>query len=90
MPNNNSSGDISQEKLNAMFKMASSKLGMSTDQLKTVLSDKKSTEELLGKIGGKGKLQSALDNPQSLEKLINENPAAKKLLGQLLEDQKHG
>ena len=86
MPNNNSPGDISPEKLNAMLKMASGKLGMTTDQLKSVLSDKKSTEKLLGKIGGTGKLKSALESPDNLEKLLNENPKAKKMLGELLGD----
>jgi predicted component of type VI protein secretion system len=90
MSNNNFSGDISPEKLNTLMKMASSKLGMTTDQLKTVLSDKKATDELLGKIGGKGKFNSTVQNPENLEKIINENPKMKKLLSELMEGRDHG
>ena len=90
MPNNNSSGEISQEKLSAMLKLASSKLGMSSDQLKAVLSDKSSTDELLNKIGGKKSFDKAMNNPQSLEKLINDNPKAKKMLSDLMGGEKNG
>lgn len=81
MPNQN---EPSQEKLNAMLKMASSKLGMSPDQLKNVLNDKNKTNELLNKIGGQNSFNQAMKNPESLEKMINENPQAKKILGDLL------
>lgn len=82
MPNQN---EPSQEKLNAMLKMASSKLGMSTDQLKSVLNDKNKTNELLNKIGGQNSFLQAMKNPESLEKMINENPQAKKILGDLMD-----
>lgn len=82
MPNQN---DLSPEKLNAMLKMASSKLGMSPDQLKNVLNDKNKTNELLNKIGGQSSFNQAMKNPESLEKMINENPQAKKILGDLMD-----
>ena len=88
MSNNNPSGDISNEKINAMLKMASGKLGMSPDQLKGVLSDKKATDELLNKLGGKSKFKSALESPEALEKMLNDNPKAKKMMSDLMGDKK--
>lgn len=90
MPNGNQSGNISQDELNKMLKLASSKLGMSPDQLRGVLSDKKATDDLLGRIGGQSKLDAALRNPESLEKMVSQNPKARKMLSDLLGENKHG
>ena len=90
MSNNNFSGNITPDKLNAILKMASGKLGMSSEQLKSVLSDKKATENLMNNIGGTDQLKNVLDNPQNLEKFLNANPKAKKLLNELLGDHHNG
>jgi hypothetical protein len=86
VPNNNP--NISPEQINAMMKLASGKLGMSPEQLKAVLSDKKSTEDLMNKIGAGNQYKSAVNNPSSFEQMINNNPQAKKLLGDLFGGQK--
>ena len=90
MASNNPSGNISPEKLSALLKLASNRLGMSPDQLKSVLSDKKSTEELLDKLGAKNQYEAAMKDPDSLDKMLNSNPKAKKILNDLMGDQKHG
>ena len=90
MPNNNDLGNISQEKMNAMLKLASSKLGMSPDQLKNVLSDKNATNQLLSQLGAKNKVDSTIKNPENLEKLLNDNPKAKKMLSDLFGGNKNG
>jgi len=87
---NNFSGNISPEKLDALLKIASEKLGMPKDQLKAAVSNPKMASELLEKLGNKNNLKSAISNPQTLEKLLNNNPKAKEMLHGILEDKKDG
>lgn len=90
MATGNSSSNIQQEKLNALLKTASEKLGMSQGELKSVLSDKNATDDLLKKIGGANSLKNIIDHPENLQKLINNNPQAKKLLNEILGDKHNG
>lgn len=76
-------GNIPNDQLGAMIKLASGKLGISPEELSSILSDKGRTEDLLKRIGGKKVFDSAMKDPDSLEKVINENPAAKKALSGL-------
>jgi hypothetical protein len=78
-----SGGDMSVDQLGAMIKLASGKLGISPEELRSILSDKGRTEELLSRIGGKKVFEAAMKDPDSLEKVTNDNPAAKKTLGGL-------
>lgn len=73
--------NLSPETLNAMLKMAGSKLGMSPEQLKSTLTDPKKADALLCQLGLK---KPAQDNRQSIEELLNQNPRAKKMLNDLL------
>ncbi|HEX3026107.1 MAG TPA: hypothetical protein VHR42_02615 [Clostridia bacterium] len=86
MPNNDFNGKLSQDKLNAMLKMAGQKLGMSPQQLQSVLSDRKQSEQLISKLCGQddSQIKSAAKDPKSLEEYLKKNPRAKKMLEDLL------
>ena len=90
MSETNNSGNISRQQLDAMIRMASGKLNMTPDQLKSVLADRGKTNDLLNQIGGKAVFDSAMKDPESIEKLINRNPQAKKIIADLLRGQKNG
>lgn len=90
MANNFDANNISPDKIEAMLRMASNKLGMSPDQLKGVLSDKKATSDLLDQLGAKSKVEAVEKDPEALKKLINNNPKAKKMLEDLMGDKKNG
>lgn len=87
---NNFSGNISPEKFDALLKIASEKLGMPKDQLKAAVSNPKMANELLEKLSNKNNLKSSINNPKTLEKLLNNNPKAKEMLHEILEDKKDG
>ena len=85
-------GGISPEAINEMLKLASKKLGMTPEQLKSTISDPQKANILLQKLdkNNNGKVKSAVNDPKALEDLINSNPKAKKLLNDLLGDKKDG
>lgn len=84
MPNQKPQG-LSPETLNAMLKLASSKLGMTPEQLKTAVSDPKSADSLLSAIdkSSGGKVRSSMSGAGSLEEFLRKNPQAKKLMDEL-------
>lgn len=75
------------EKIDAMLKTASAKLGMSPEQLKATITDPKKAGSLLASLTGK---KPAANNQQAIEELLNSNPKAKKLLNELLGEKDHG
>lgn len=84
MPNQNPQG-LSPETLNAMLKMASSKLGMTPEQLKSAVSDPERADSLLSAIdkSSGGKVSSTISGTGSLEEFLRKNPRAKKLMEEL-------
>ena len=90
MPKNLDPSNIPPEKMEAMLKMASNRLGMTPDQLKGVLSDKNATNELLSKLGVKSKVEAVEKDPEALKKMISNNPKAKKMFDDLTGEKKNG
>ena len=88
MPDN--TNNISRQQIEAMIRMASGKLNMTPEQLKSVLSDHEKTDDLLNRIGGKAVFDSAMKDPKSIEKLIRNNPQAKKIIADLMRGQNNG
>ncbi|MDR3552271.1 MAG: hypothetical protein P4L75_04020 [Clostridia bacterium] len=84
--------DFSPEAVNAMLKMASSKLGMTPEQLKATLTDPKKANELLDSVNKKSgsHIKPSANNERTLEDLLNSNPQAKKLISELLGEKKDG
>lgn len=82
--------NISKEQLNAILETAGKKLGISPDQLRAAMSDPKKAESLLNKIdkhnGGKFNTQ----DPAALEKIVRNNPKAKKMLDELSRGDRNG
>lgn len=88
---NSANKGLDPETLDKMIKIASKKLGMTPEKLKSAVNDPKQAENLLSSLGKNpsksaraGVDPSALNSPAALEKLINSNPKAKKLLEELM------
>lgn len=81
-------GNISEDQLNAALKMASAKLGVTPEQLKKMLSDQKSAEELMNSIGAGNAYRSARINPEQIEAMLRNNPKARQLISELMEKKK--
>jgi hypothetical protein len=92
MNNANGSGGLSPEKLDAMLKTASQKLGMTPQQLKAMLSNPNSAGQVLSMIqkqsGGPAPKGGSMQ--QNIEQMLNSNPKAKKMLEDLLGGKKNG
>ena len=84
--------DFSPQAVEAMLKMASAKLGMSPEQLKSTIQDPKNADALLSGLEKKTgqNVKSAARNPQSFDELLASNPKLKKLLAELLGEGKNG
>ncbi len=78
------SRNIQNEQIEAMIRLASGKLHMTPEQLHGILSDPGQTDALLSRIGGKTAYDSAVKDPGAVEKLLRENPQARKLIESLL------
>ena len=83
---------ISPDSLSAMLKMASKKLGISPEQLKSTLNDPKKANALLDSLDKKnnGALKSAMSDPKTLQKMVENNPAARKLFNELMGEKDNG
>jgi hypothetical protein len=84
------SSNNSEDQLNAMLEMAGKKLGISPMQLRNALSDPKKAQSLLSQIdqNSGGKINTS--SPEYLEKIINNNPKAKKMFDDLTRGNKNG
>lgn len=89
--NNSENKGLDPQTLDKMIKLASKKLGMTPETLKSAVSDPKKAENLLSSLGKNpdkttrtGVDPGTLKSPAALEKLINNNPKAKKLLMELM------
>lgn len=87
MSNKNGGQD---DQLSMLLNTAGKKLGISPESLRAALSDPKLAESVLGQIdknsGGKLKMTSK----ESLEKMVKNNPQAKKLYDELSRGGKNG
>jgi hypothetical protein len=84
------SSNISDDQLNAMLEMAGKKLGISSSQLRNALSDPKKAQSLLSQIDQNSGGKYNTSDPGSLEKIVKNNPAAKKMLDNLTRGNKDG
>jgi chromosome segregation and condensation protein ScpB len=84
--------NISQEQIDKLINMASKKLGMTPSQLRSIASTPQDANELLSRLTKeKSELaKSALNDPKVLERLLDSNPQAKKLIEEILGDKKNG
>lgn len=88
---NSANKGLDPQTLDKMIKIASKKLGMTPEKLKSAVSDPKQAENLLSSLGKSpsdhaqtGVDPGAFSSPAALEKLINSNPKAKKMLEELM------
>lgn len=72
----------SPEELARLLKLASQKLGVTPEKLKSTLSDAHATSELLERLGGQ-KAKQALNDPRALQDLLKQNPQAQKFYDDL-------
>ncbi|MFT8888795.1 MAG: hypothetical protein ABF449_01210 [Ethanoligenens sp.] len=85
----NENGKPTQQDIDRLLQIASKKLGISPDKLKTTLSDSKTAQELLNRVGGE-KAKQALNNPQVLQDMLKNNPQAKRFYDDLTGGGKNG
>lgn len=85
----NENGRPSQQDIDRLLQIASKKLGITPEKLKTTLSDKKAAQDLLNRVGG-NKAKQALTNPQALQDLLKNNPQAKHFYDDLTGGGNHG
>lgn len=84
------SSNISNEQLNAMIKTAAKKLGVSSDQLRAALSNPQKAESVLSQIDKKSGGKFNTSDKSSLERMIMNNPKAKKMFDDLTRGNKNG
>lgn len=84
------SSNISNEQLNAMIKAAAKKLGISSDQLRAAISNPQKAESVLSQIDKKSGGKFSTSDTKSLEKMIMNNPKAKKMFDDLTRGNKNG
>lgn len=84
------SANISSDQLNAMLNTAGKKLGISPNALRAALSDPKKAESMLSQIDKQSGGKVKATNKASLEKMVKNNPAAKKMLDDLMRGGKNG
>lgn len=84
------SSNISNEQLNAMLKTASKKLGISSDQLRSALSNPQKAESVLSQIDRKTGGKFNTSDTKSLEKMLRNNPKARKMFDDLTRGNKDG
>lgn len=80
----------SNDQLNALLSTAGKKLGISPDQLRAALSDPKIAQSLLSDIDKKSGGKFKTGDKSALEKMVNSNPQAKKILDDLTRGGKNG
>ncbi len=85
MPSNPS---FSQKDLAAMLETAGKKLGVRPEMLRAALSDPKKAEEVLTQINQNSGGKIDTTSPETLERMVRANPAAKKALDDLRRFQK--
>lgn len=87
---NMDNGKLSPEAMNALIKMASGQLGMTPQQLKEMMSKPDASDQILSKLGSQkgSQVKSAMNDKQALEKMLNSNPMAKKMIEELLKNKK--
>ncbi len=85
----NQNGKPTKEDIERLLQIASKKLGITPEKLKTTLSDKKATQDLLGRLGGE-KAKQAVQDPQALQDLLKNNPQARKFYDDMTGGGKNG
>lgn len=85
----NQNGKPTKEDIERLLQIASKKLGITPEKLKTTLSDKKATQDLLGHLGGE-KAKQAVQDPQALQDLLKNNPQARKFYDDMTGGGKNG
>jgi hypothetical protein len=85
MSNNNSN-----DQLNALLQTAGKKLGISPNALLAALSDPQKAEVLLSQIEKRSGGKISASDPSSIEKMVKDNPKAKKILDDLARGNKNG
>ena len=84
------SSNNSSDQLNSLLQTAGKKLGISPDVLLSALSDPKKAESLLSQIEKKTGEKIGATDQSSLEKMVKNNPKAKKMLDDLMRGGKNG
>jgi hypothetical protein len=84
------SSNNSNDQLNVLLSTAGKKLGISPDKLRAALNDPKIAESLLSQIEDKSGGKFKTGDKGALEKMIKNNPQAKKLLDDLTRGGKNG
>jgi len=85
MPRNNSN-----DQLGAMLETAGRKLGISPDALRAALSDPKKAQQLVGEIDRKSGGKICSGGIESLEKMVRNNPQARKIYDDIIRGGKNG
>lgn len=85
----NGNGKPSKEDIERLLQIASKKLGITPEKLKTTLSDKKAAQDLLNRVGGE-KAKKALTDPQILQDMLKKNPEAKRFYNDLTGGSQNG
>ena len=83
--------DIPQQKLDDLLKVASKKLGMDPDKIKSQINDPNAVSDAMSKTKGisNSQLKSVLNDPKTLEGILN-SPKGRKLIEELLGGGKNG
>ena len=83
--------DIPPQKLDDLLKVASKKLGMDPEKIKSELNNQVAASELMSKAKGisNSQLKSVLNDPKTLEGILN-SPKGRKLIEELLGGGKNG
>lgn len=82
------SSNISNEQLNAMLKTASKKLGISPDKLREALSNPQKVDSVISQIDKKSGVKINVSDTKSLERMIMNNPKARKMFEDLAKGKK--
>lgn len=82
------SSNISNEQLNAMLKTASKKLGISPDNLRAALSNPEKADSVLSQIDKNSGGKFNTSDTKSLERMIMNNPKARKMFEDLARGKK--